>query len=228
MEDRASSSSDGRDQAASTLLSLSSSTSDDARASASAVMANVVGSSDLQEKQTRDELSKDFTAVVEKHSIDAWMLTCPQDNLRKLTIFQTVAFAVRSQSSLLKQLPALVVGSSNSKTGSQSAPCDCVLTELGFSARDIAERFVKPLHESAFFNGGAAGAVFVNHALHFRVDRLRRQIAEFFVKQCLFLSKRSTGRWFGVANRCCFSSYGIRQRRTRIVRHGPSLHWRLL
>ena len=167
IEDRVSSSSDGRDQAASMLLSLSSSTSDDARSSASAVMANVVRSSDLQEKQTRDELSKDFTAVVEKHSVDAWILTCLQDNLRKLTIFQTVAFAVRSQSSLLKQLPALVVGSSNSKARSQSAPCDCILTELGFSARDIAERFVKPLHASAFFNGGAAGAVCVNNALHF-------------------------------------------------------------
>jgi hypothetical protein len=31
------------------------------------------------------------------------------------------------------------------------------LGELGFGARDIAEHFVKPLHESVFFNGGDAG-----------------------------------------------------------------------
>ena len=54
------------------------------------------------------------------------------------------------------------------------------LNELGFSSRDIAEHFVKPLHESAFFNGAAAGTVYVNNALHFQVDRLRQQIADFW------------------------------------------------
>ncbi len=49
----------------------------------------------------------------------------------------------------------------------------------------------------------------------------------FFVKLSLLLLTNSTGRWFSVANRWCFSSYGIRQGRTRIVRHDTSFHWRL-